>query len=213
MQIPKLDIDQSRFKRGEIVDEAKQLLRDNSNHELNIEMLCNKHDVDSAKIKEYYIEAIDLMKNDISSFWDVSLDSKMKVKSVDLVRTKFRDWLVSRGIFRLPLNLKDDTYVQITDNIVDEINRKRIKQIVIDYVCTLPDKFDLITRDKLEEIIIRGANVYFSRDFLDFLPELEEGNMIGGKKFKWNRDTPTHSFFYFKNNIVIVDKDGYKTIP
>lgn len=153
------------------------------------------------------------MKTRVTTFWQVNLDSKMKVKSVELVRTKFRDWLTSHGIYRLPLNLKDDSYVMITDNIVEEINTKRIKKITIDYINTLPDTFDMISRQMLEEFVIRGANVYFSKDFLDFLPELVEGNVINGKKFIWNRDTLNHSFFYFKNKTIVVDKDGVKQFP
>ena len=149
------------------------------------------------------------MVKDISEFWQVNLDSKMKVKSVELVRTKFRDWLVSKGVYRMPLNNKDDIYVQITDNIAEEINTKKIKKMVIDYVHTLPERFDMITKTILEEFIIKGAKIYFGKDFLDFLPELIEGNIVCGKKFKWNRDTRTHSFFTLKRNcIAIVDKEG-----
>ena len=210
MEIPKIDYTPEKLKRGDIVSEAKQLIKSSSNHISNIDYLVNKYEVEKTIIESYYHEAIGFMKNRITTFWQVNLDSKMKVKSVELVRTKFRDWLTSNGIYRLPLNLKDDTYVMITDNIVEEINTKKIKKITIDYVNTLPDTFDLITRETLEEFIIKGANVYFSKDFLDFLPELTEGNIINGKKFIWNRDSHEHSFFYFKNKIVVVDKDGLK---
>lgn len=213
MEIPKIDYSSEKFNRTEIISEAKQLIKTSSNHISNIDYLVNKYDVEKQIVESHYHEAINFMKTRITTFWKVNLDSKMKVKNVELVRTKFRDWLTSKGIYRLPLNLKDDTYVMISDNIVEEINTKKIKQITIDYVNSLPDVFDLITREVLEEFIIKGSNVYFSKDFLDFLPELIEGNVINGKKFSWNRDTHEHSFFYFKNQTVVVDKNGIKEFP
>lgn len=208
-----IKIDKNRFKRNEIIEDFKQLLKNSDDHQGSIEVIIEKYEVDEKDAKKYYRDAVGLMVKDISEFWQVNLDSKMKVKSVELVRTKFRDWLVSKGVYRMPLNNKDDIYVQITDNIAEEINTKKIKKMVIDYVHTLPERFDMITKTILEEFIIKGAKIYFGKDFLDFLPELIEGNTVCGKKFKWNRDTRTHSFFYFKNCIAIVDKDGVKQIP
>lgn len=208
-----LKIDKNRFKRNEIIEDFKQLLKNSDDKTSIIQAIIEKHQIEEEQANVYFKDAISLMAKDINEFWQVNLDSKMKVKSVELVRTKFRDWLVSKGVYRMPLNNKDDIYVLITDNICEEINTKTIKKMVIDYVNTLPDRFDMITKKMLEEFIIKGAKIYFGKDFLDFLPELIEGNKVCGRPFKWNRDTRTHSFFYFRNCIAIVDSDGVKQIP
>ena len=121
-----IKIDKNRFKRNEIIEDFKQLLKNSDDHQGSIEVIIEKYEVDEKDAKKYYRDAVGLMVKDISEFWQVNLDSKMKVKSVELVRTKFRDWLVSKGVYRMPFNNKDDISVQITENIAEEINTKKI---------------------------------------------------------------------------------------
>lgn len=212
MESVKIDYNPERNRADAALSDAKKLVQQSAMHEFNIDHLKELHGLDSKKAKEIYKIALNFAKKEISTFWIVILAKDMSVKGIKLNKPSFIDFLVSNGIYRLPLNNKDDEYVQIKSNIVDLINDRKIKKLVIDYIESLPETFDLITQDQLKQFIMDGASTYFSKALLDFLPALEEGQTIDGRVFQWNRDTKTHSFHYFKDCVVVVDKDGIKKL-
>ena len=212
MDIPVIDYSPEQNKKHKAIDEAKTLVQQSSDHLFNIEYLQNKHGLTKDDAESCYKSALNFAKNKIATFWIVELGRDMRVKSITLNKPAFIDFLTKQGVFRMPLNNKDDIYVLIENHVVEEINDRIIKEIVVNYINTLPDKFDLITKDQLMQFIMSGAATYFSKALLDFLPAIEEGKIINGVKFKWNKDTRRHSFHYFKNCFIVVDSDGIKKL-
>ncbi len=110
-----------------------------------------------------------------------------------LERSGFRKYYIGR----------DYMFVKVEDNIVKEVGTVQIKDYITNYIKGLGDEsggsFDAnIILGK----VINQAPTLFSKNFLEFLPNLEDN---------FKRDNRKESYIYFKNCFVKVTKDKYVT--
>jgi hypothetical protein len=102
------------------------------------------------------------------------------------------------------------------DNILKEVDGYFVKQFFINYLKTLPNPDKIASKDKkneegeleekivkkaddLQEVLIKGGNVYFGKDKFEWLPPFDLPIM---------RDEATNSYFYFANTAVCVERVG-----
>ena len=105
----------------------------------------------------------------ILAFWDV--DDKGKVT---IIRNKFANFLKDGG-FSLYFYDSNSTIFKLVRNnngFLEEVSTEKIKKYVVEYIKSLEplEPFDHgTTSDALLEIMHRGASVYFSVAWLEFL--------------------------------------------
>jgi hypothetical protein len=155
-----------------------------------------------------FTDTFQRFKNAKETFWTVNQSDKGA--KIELQRALFLQFLQNNGIYRYYIDDKQYIFIQVNNKIVKEVFIEDIKHIIYSFLQSLPDKFDTITRDILIQFILKGSDTYFSKGFLHFVSNIADCKDI---KFQWNRDTKTHHFQYYKNAVVITDKDGNKVIP
>jgi len=127
-------------------------------------------------------------------FW--YLDERRQIK---ISRTRFKRFLEGEGYFKLK---KDSSYlfIRITDTVIEEVDTVQIKDFVLEYLYTLPaEEFQDISRSKIIDVLIKGANQYFANQFLEFLITRE---------IDFKRDTAKEGFLFFENGYVTVTADS-----
>jgi hypothetical protein len=138
----------------------------------------------------------------IATFWDIDYKG-----AVTINRTRLINFLYNTGGFSLYYYDKNSTIfrvVQCKEGFVEEVSTEHMKKFLKDYVESLPDTFDGgITGNDLMELILKGADTFFSKSILEFLNR---------SYFDFLRDTATEAFFPFKNGVVRIDKDGAKLL-
>ena len=122
-------------------------------------------------------------------------------ESIKLNRQQFLKFLEIKGFRKLFIG-KDYIFVQIENNIVKEIGTVNIKDFVADYIKNLGiEREDTFEYDLILSKVINQSSTLFSRNFLEFLPNLD---------WKFKRDTEVESYIYFQNCFVKVTKGGYE---
>lgn len=103
-------------------------------------------------------------------------------------------WLEQMGIRQLRVN-KDGICINISvvNNIVQKVDKVFLSAMVRNH----------ITDPIFYEVFLRGADTYLSDSMLRFLPV---------EDIKWNQDTKTESWIYFKNTAVVVSKGDPTTV-
>lgn len=216
IQLDKLNIAYSKDsmdKEGK-EDFIGQLILYSSNREYNLSLIQEKFGGDEVLNREIYDLILTSHVNKYQRFWSLQMDkSGLKVKDIEMDEPNYMKFLNEEfHIYRIKEGGKFE-YVTIYDNIVETIDIDHIKFLVQDWVEQLPEKFDLISRHKLHQFILRGAKKFFNDDLFEFLPRIQQGQKIGDVVFKWMKDTDTHSFHFLENTCLVVDKDGVKSFP
>ena len=133
-------------------------------------------------------------KKDETDFW---LKEKNKLK---IYLLGFLNKLAQSGfrIYRTGLNY---TFVQVNDNVVEEIHPRKMKDSIKKFLMDPDQEFEEgINGHMILGKVMEKTYRLFSRGFLEFLENL---------KGDFKRDTPTESFIYFNNCYVEVTKDNY----
>lgn len=145
-------------------------------------------------IKDYSQQAGEI----IATFW--SVDEKGKI---NISRNKLERFLKNKGGFMLYFyNEKSSIYriIKSMDGFVEETSPERIKKFIKNYIYSLEpsEPFDHgTTVEKLMETVLRGADAYFNKGFLEFL---DEG------KFDFLKDNQHTAYFPLRNGVVCVSK-------
>ena len=125
----------------------------------------------------------------------------LRIEYVGLYR-----YLESIGIKILELDDKlKRVLVRVIDNVVSEIDLTGIKNIVIQYIKSLPWQIsDNFNKDNLREIFTQGINQY-----------LNDGAMVnvGVLTIEFLTDSSDRAFFFFKNGFIEVSKDTIERKP
>ena len=138
----------------------------------------------------------------ILTFWEV--DEKGKIT---IVRTKLANFLLKHGGFSLYFYDPNSTIFKIVrekDGLLEEASTESIKKYLVEYIESLEplEPFDYgITATALLEILHKGASIYFSISWLEFLKH---------GKYNFLKDTPNEIFFPFLNGVVCLTKSGIK---
>lgn len=121
----------------------------------------------------------------------------------DEIKINRQQFLTSleRSGFRKYYRGNDYTFVKVEDNIVKEVGTVQIKDYITSYIKGLGDELG-VTFDSniILGKVINQAPTLFSKNFLEFLPNLEDN---------FKRDTREESYIYFKNCFVKVTKHKY----
>jgi hypothetical protein len=97
-------------------------------------------------------------------------------------------------------NDKKYKIIRKTSYTIEEITSEQIKQLIKEYIETLPEVFDnSTTPEDLLEVLMRGATNYFNKDTLEFLDHCEPELL---------RDTEDAAYFPFRNGIIRITKDS-----
>lgn len=137
-------------------------------------------------------------------FWSVTEDEKRTdedgkpLQKYNLKYNRLIEFLEAAGYHRLRLANNTYQYIRFQNNVCEPIGLISMK----DYVLTwLREKNDC---DPILEMMRRGAKSYF-------VPQIMEG--LRYKQIEFGKDTATEAFFYFKNCIARVTKEGTTTLP
>lgn len=130
-------------------------------------------------------------------FWYFDEEDRCSV-----IRYAFRQWLQESGVYRFRRADDDYLIVMIKDKIIKETFRPDIKKMVYDYLKVQDRSFELY------EYFSNKEKHIFSDGFFEELDVVNDRS-----DFYIMKDTASHAFKFFKNCVVIVDKDGIKEIP
>jgi Bifunctional DNA primase/polymerase, N-terminal len=129
----------------------------------------------------------------ISTFWRV--DNKGRIS---VIRHLLMDFLTTTGGFYIYYYGASKIYrlVRVQAGMVEEVTAEDIKAFVKDYIMSLPNTFDGgITPPDLYEIVLKGADTFFSKGLMDFLDTAQ---------LDFLKDTPTTAYYPFLNGVVVV---------
>jgi len=117
-------------------------------------------------------------------------------------RQQFLSFLEERGYRKFYIG-KDYLFVQVENNIVKEVGTVHIKDYVTTYIKSLGVEIEgEFQSNIILSKIINQAPTIFSKNFLEFIPNLEGD---------FKRDTADESYIYYHNCFVKVTKEGYKS--
>ena len=157
--------------------------------------ISQKHKLDINKAKELVNNLDNDTQTELNTFWSVTKG----VIAID--RYKLINLLSSEGGFYLYYYDKKLNYqlVRIVDNFVSETNMEQIKKFLINYIDSIPyDNFDGINKNRLREIIYKGADAYFNKGLFEFMTNVE---------LKLLKHTKDSAYYPFLNGVVHVTKN------
>ncbi|MDD3051323.1 MAG: BT4734/BF3469 family protein [Candidatus Cloacimonetes bacterium] len=156
---------------------------------------CRSHDsLDNDKINLstlYYIAYKYGYRN--FDFYEKSLDENGVLTGINLKNSALiMTLLPAMGIFKY-----GNEFILKTDRILERIEVKQIKNIVIEYIKNDIKEEDNVKRLLIEKIF-RSTKSLFTSEYLDYLP-IYSGNL--------KKDTEFTSCFFFRNKWVLVSKE------
>lgn len=132
----------------------------------------------------------------IATFWNVTPRGVIEIN-----RTRLGRFLCEEGGFYIYKYDSTSTIYKIVrckEGFVEEASTQQMKQYIKKYIESLPDTFDGgITPDDLNEVILKGAGIYFSDAVFEFFNEIKPDFL---------RSTPQVNYFPFMNGVVCIDK-------
>ncbi len=126
---------------------------------------------------------------------------------VKLDRRRFLQFLHERGIGKFYGESEHrSTLVRVENKVVRRISSEKVKDFVLGYVRGLDASVieEDCTPGEIEEMLLRGGNVYFSDALLEGLRPLD---------LDTKEDTAEESYFFFRNGYVRVTAEGYELLP
>ncbi|HEY1024038.1 MAG TPA: primase-helicase family protein, partial [Sphingobacteriaceae bacterium] len=131
-------------------------------------------------------------KKQLVQFWII--DEKDKIT---LDKRMFKEFLVNNGVYRYRVTIERWILVQVTDNVVKEINKADLKKIVTDYL-------ESIRRFDIYQYIAQNVTKTFSDDYLELLPEAS---------IKFVRDGKDGVTVFYQNGFTEITADGIVLKP
>ena len=139
----------------------------------------------------------------MGNFWFEN-DGKISVSHLYL-----KNWFKSMGYYRHYIDSKQWIMVKIKDRIIEEVELLAPKNECLNYLLNLPeDNEGYEIRIRAYEYLYLKSSHYFGKEFLETLDSTTDI-----KNFYIMRDTESHSFKFYKNCVLILDKEGIKEIP
>lgn len=157
--------------------------------------ISQKHKLDINRAKQLVNDLDNDSETELNTFWSVARG----VITID--RYKLINLLSSEGGFYLYYYDKKLNYqlVRIVDNFVSETNMEQIKKFLINYIDSIPyDNFDGINKNRLREIIYKGADAYFNKGLFEFMTNIQ---------LKLLKHTKDSAYYPFLNGVVHVTKN------
>ncbi len=126
---------------------------------------------------------------------------------VKLDRRRFLQFLHERGIGKFyGESERRSTLVHVENKVVRRTSSEEVKDFVLGHVRGLGASAieEDCTPGEIEEMLLRGANVYFSDALLEGLRPLD---------LDFKQDTAGESFFFYQNGYVRVTAEGFELLP
>ncbi len=144
-------------------------------------------------------------QSSIFEFWQSERINKQGELKWKIDHLKFIEFLQQSGFKRFDIN-DDYIFIQIKDQLIDEIPVVKIQDHVIQYIKSLVEgDLEGVTKDELLSLIYRSPAIYFNEKKLSILGVEENLKFVSD-------DKETGSIFY-KNGFVKCSADGYKLKP
>ena len=128
-------------------------------------------------------------EDDFLIFWDTDKNGKLSLNDY-----KFKLFLENRGFYKVQLNEKEFTFVNVYNNIINEVNEVHIKDFVLNYVLDV---------DMNVYNFFAKSTTKFSENYL---------NQLSTKDLAMIRDTENESYLFFENGVLKVTKDSTELI-
>jgi len=163
------------------------------------EKLIRDHNVSQAEATNVLNNYDSQSGDKIATFWNVDEKGKITIS-----RNKLDKFLRDGGFSLFFYDQSSGIYriVKLTNGMLEEVSIERIKKYVKAYIYSLEpiEPFDHgTTASQLMEVVLKGADAYFSKSFLEFLDE---------RKFVFEKDTASSAYFFYRNGVVAVSADG-----
>lgn len=128
-------------------------------------------------------------EDDFLIFWDTDKNGKLSLNDY-----KFKLFLENRGFYKVQLNDKEFTFVNVYNNIINEVNETNIKDFVLNHVLEV------------------DMNVYnfFAKSTAKFTESYL--NQLATKELAMVRDDTKNSYLFFKNGVIKITQDGIEKI-
>ena len=135
----------------------------------------------------------------IKTFWKIVPKSKNEIK-IEIDDKNYLLWLSSWGLFLYNKSPdKTNPFVVVKNNIIEEVSMKYIKDATMEYIRSLPQEFDGINKDDLENVMLKSSFRIFDSRYMDFLPIFNSPQL---------KDSISNSYIPFKNGVLRVDMAG-----
>jgi hypothetical protein len=143
-------------------------------------------------------------ENEFVKFWWVTIDEKrtdedgQPMKKYHVKYNKLIEFLEAGGYYRLLLMNNSYQFIKFKNNVCEPISIIHMKDFVFNFLRAGVKETGVL------EMMRRGAKSYF-------IPQIMEG--LEYKQIEFGKDTATEAFFYFRNCIAKVTKEGTTTLP
>ncbi len=172
----------------------------------------NKSIITDVKINDLLEEAVKkntkLIKgSDISLWWNVSvvqkkdesIEKKLIISHIQLI-----EWLSEKG-FRKMKNQGIYDYVKISGNIVEMSDKVKIGKYIADWIYTLPEQFDYITKYELLECYTKQTASLLHDLKLGLLREFDS-NLVA-------KDSAHKTYIQYSNGVLEITKHNITLTP
>lgn len=187
-------------KRGFGDKVKKQLYQkksDGQSKEDLVKFLVDKHKKTEVEAGEIVDKLEKIWGERVCTFWEIKEPGKAVINRSALI-----EFLYKTGGFALYYYDSGSTIyktVQCRNGFIEDVSSEHIKKFLLTYIDTLPEAFDDgLTPDDIKEMVLKGAETFFSRGLMEFL---------GRGNYDFLKDTATHAFFPFRNGVVVVTKE------
>lgn len=144
---------------------------------------------------------------DISLWWkvtvvqkkDESIEKKLIISHIQLI-----EWLSEKG-FRKMKNQGVYDYVKISGNIVEMTDKVKIGKYIADWIYTLPEQFDYITKYELLEC--------YTKQTASLLHDLKLGLLREFDSELVAKDSATKTYIQYSNGVLEITKNEIKLVP
>jgi hypothetical protein len=188
--------EQKKFVDNKLRRDIFRKRQEGANNDEIAAYLTHRHGIGFDTAKDQ-VSAFDAQLGEkICTFWEVS-----EKGIITIVRHKMQKFLSEVGGFYLYYyDKRSPIYkiIRVVDGFVDEATSEHLKKFVKEYIEGLPDTFDGISGADLLEVVYKGAETYFSKSLLEFMPRIEL-NLL--------KDTPQEAFYPFKNGVLKITSD------
>lgn len=144
-------------------------------------------------------------------FYTIEQDSSGKYKGIKINKVKLIDMLKSFGFFRYDIDTNTIKFVLIKNNTIKEVSKNFIADTFDKYISELkPYKHRLLSKEGNSFQIMTSKEI--KEKFYDNLDRLFSDNLLNRltpeKKIEIQKDSKTSKYFFYKNGVVEVSKNG-----
>jgi len=136
-------------------------------------------------------------------FWKINR-GRNDSKNIEIIISSILKILSDAGFARYDMG-NGYSFVQIIDNIAEEVNETQIQDYFFESLKSLPDELETVSKDEIQEKLYKGIESYFSRKIL--------ARLTLSKPLSFIQDTKEAGYLFFKNACIVVTGDSIRSVP